>query len=282
MTARPAELLPDRPFVIPPEVAERVARDCSLSTEDLLLSLVPVAQRSVRAPISNYRVGVAGLGASGTIYLGVNLEFPGHALNQAVHGEQFVVARALAHGETGLQALAVSSIPCGHCRQFLHELEDASDLRILVAGQAALHLGELLPRFFGPNDLGNQAALLRSPPWALAGEPASALESAALRAARRAYAPYSRCPAGVALETEEGIFSGSYIENAAFNPSLSPLQAALSGLVAGGLGYDAIRRACLVEARTSAGPSQEDSTRTLLRLVAPEAELMARRAQLEG
>src|SRR5437870_5110463 len=51
----------------------------------------------------------------------------------------------------------------------------------------------------------------------------------ALAAAEASYAPYSRGFAGVALETASGaVHTGRYAENAAFNPSLSPLACALA------------------------------------------------------
>ncbi|XNM78622.1 hypothetical protein ACLK19_14305 [Escherichia coli] len=50
----------------------------------------------------------------------------------------------------------------------------------------------------------------------------------AIAAADRSHMPYSKSPSGVALECKDGrIFSGSYAENAAFNPTLPPLQGAL-------------------------------------------------------
>lgn len=39
-----------------------------------------------------------------------------------VHAEQFLVVNALRHKESKLEIIAVSSGPCGHCRQFLTEL----------------------------------------------------------------------------------------------------------------------------------------------------------------
>ena len=61
------------------------------------------------------------------------------------------------------------------------------------------------------------------------------------------YAPYSKSFAGVAVRTRDGrIFSGAYAENAAFNPSLSPLQAALSQLNLGGAGWSDIAEGVLV------------------------------------
>ena len=63
-----------------------------------------------------------GLGSSGRLYVGVNLEFARLPVNNSVHAEQFLVVNALHHQERGLTKLAVSEAPCGHCRQFYSEL----------------------------------------------------------------------------------------------------------------------------------------------------------------
>ena len=62
------------------------------------------------------------LGATGRLYVGVNLEFPGLPLHHSVHAEQFLIANAVQAGESALTRLAVSAVPCGHCRQFCSEL----------------------------------------------------------------------------------------------------------------------------------------------------------------
>ena len=51
----------------------------------------------------------------------------------------------------------------------------------------------------------------------------------------QSYSPYNRCPSGVALLLEDGrVLGGGYIENAAHNPGLPPLQAAIvAALIAG-------------------------------------------------
>ncbi|KAL2519384.1 Cytidine deaminase 1 [Abeliophyllum distichum] len=75
------------------------------------------------------------------------------------------------------------------------------------------------------------------------------LRKAALEATNNAHAPYSGCPSGVALMDSEGkVYRGSYVESAAYNPSLGPVQAALVAYVAGGGGgYESIVAAVLVE-----------------------------------
>lgn len=61
---------------------------------------------------------------------------------------------------------------------------------------------------------------------------------AALQQAVQSYAPYSRCPSGLAIATAAGaVYSGPYLESAAFNPSLGPLQAAVIDAVTDGIAY---------------------------------------------
>ena len=274
MTEELKRLLPPNPFHITAAEATLLSEKLNLSRQQLMMELIPVARCHARPSISHYQVGAVGLGQSGDLYLGVNLEFDRQALNQTVHGEQFVTANAMAHGEKALVALAVSAEPCGHCRQFLNELDGGGDLTVLIPDKAPIRLEELLPRSFGPSDLGIQAGLLAqtAAPLALPAE-APPLAREALEAANRSYAPYSRNPAGVALRTGDGtVFRGAYAENVAFNPSLSPLQAALIQMVAAGRDYREIAEAALVEAE-EAQVSQVGTTRFLLEQVAPEARL---------
>lgn len=274
MTERLKALLPKNPFHISAGEADRLASELGVSKQQLMVELIPVARAYARPPISHYQVGAVGLGKSGDLYLGVNLEFDRQALNQTVHGEQFVTANAMAHGETGLEAIAVSAEPCGHCRQFLNELDGGGNLTVYIPEKQPIQLQELLPRSFGPADLGIQAGLLaqHSAPLALP-EGAPELARQAAEVANTSYAPYSKNPSGVALRTADGAtFRGAYAENAAFNPSLSPLQAALIQMVAAGRDYREIAEAALVEAR-DAQVSQIGNTRFLLEQIAPQVRL---------
>jgi cytidine deaminase len=279
LTERLRQLLPERPFHIKAAEARRIAAELGISVEQMMIELIPIAKASARPPVSNYQVGAVGMGRSGDLYLGVNMEYPGQALNQTVHGEQFVTANAMAHGETGLTTLAVSAEPCGHCRQFLNELEGGGRLKILIPDKEPVLLEELLPRNFGPQNLNIQGGLLTPQDHRLSlPGPLDELARAALAAANRAYAPYSHNAAGIAIQTRDGkIYSGSYAENAAFNPSLSPLQAALVHLVSEGKEYSEITRAVLVEKEALA--SQEPATRMLLESLAPGAELRVLKAR---
>jgi cytidine deaminase len=276
LTAALKAMLPDHPFVISADKAKELQKALNLSTEQLLMALIPVAKEYARPPISNFHVGAAGLGKSGQIYLGVNLEFPGNALNQTVHGEQFTVTNALRNGEQGLDMLAVSAAPCGHCRQWLNEVTGGADLKILTPDNPPTPLKELLPASFGPGDLGVTGALLspqeqhlQEHPGQLHSDPS--LAAASLQAADASYAPYSHSPSGVAVRLKDGtMYTGKYSENAAFNPSLSPLQGAIIGMVAEGRSYDEIEHVVLTE-KGGAPASQQAATRTLLESVNPEA-----------
>ncbi|CAI9782673.1 unnamed protein product [Fraxinus pennsylvanica] len=99
------------------------------------------------------------------------------------------------------------------------------------------------------------------------------LRKAALEAANNSHAPYSGCPSGVALMDSEGkVYRGSYLESAAYNPSLGPIQAALVAFLAGGgVGYKGIVAAVLVE-KEEAKVKQEDTARLILKAVSPRCE----------
>ncbi len=239
-----------------------------LPVEQLMLDLVPVARSYAIPPISNFSVGAVGLGVSGALYFGANCEFSGEALSFTVHAEQAVVAAAMGSGERGIEKLAVSAPPCGHCRQFLYELTTASKLSILLPSSEPTPLRSLLPAAFGPDDLGVTAALLSPQDHGLmlaSGATGDPLVAAALRAANASYAPYSRSFSGIALRAQDGsLHSGSVAENAAFNPSLSPLAAALVSLVVNGDKKNGdITDAVLVEA-AGAAASQVSAARAVL------------------
>jgi cytidine deaminase len=163
--------------------------------------------------------------------------------------------------------LAVSAAPCGYCRQFLYELTTASTLLILLPNTPPVLLTSLIPDAFGPADLGVTAALMspQSHDMTLSPVPGDSVVETALKAANASYAPYTFDYAGMALKTKDGqIFTGSIAENAAYNPSMSPLEAAVVNLViSGGKSYSDIVDAVLVEAEGSK-VSQVAATRAVL------------------
>jgi cytidine deaminase len=250
---------------LPADVVATIV-DGSVAIEQLMLDLIPLAKTFAIPPISNFFVGVVALGASGNLYFGANYEFIGHALSFSVHGEQAATVQALSFGETGIEMLAISAAPCGYCRQFLNELTTASTLQIILPNTPATLLTTLLPAAFGPGDLGVTAGLMSPQSHGMMlPSPADDVAKAALSAANASYAPYSSSYAGVALQTSDGgIYTGSVAENAAFNPSMSPLEAAVASLViSGGRTYSDIVDAVLVEA-TASKASQAGVTRDVL------------------
>ena len=132
----------------------------------------------------------------------------------------------------------------------MNELNCAPELSVNLKATGVKALTTLLPDSFGPIDLGISESLLAAKPVGLTlqQQSESALAQAALKAANGSYAPYSHCHAGIALKTTTGtVITGRYIENAAFNPSLSPLQSVLINLNLAGYTLADINAMVLVE-----------------------------------
>jgi cytidine deaminase len=236
--------------------AGRLRSELGIEQEALLLGLVGVAANLARAPISNFKVGAVAEGTSGSLYLGANIEIMRGTLALSIHAEQAAIINAHAHGEGGVKRLAITAEPCGYCRQFLKELTTAEELTILT-GTRSLALNDLLPNAFGPADLGVDARLLSSQDhgmsFAASGGEISEARQSALAAANRSYAPYTRAYGGAAITTKAGeIFAGSYLENAAFNPSLEPVQCAVALAVLSGVNLEEI--ASIEVVQRSGGP----------------------------
>jgi cytidine deaminase len=249
---------------LPAAVVDRVVAS-GIPLEQLMLALIPLAKKFAIPPISNFYVGAVAHGLSGSLYFGANYEFPGQALSFTVHGEQAATAHAISFGETGIDLLAVSAAPCGYCRQFLYELTTASKLLIILPDTPTTPLTALLPNAFGPQDVGVTAALMSPQSHGMTLPTPDEVTQAALAAANSSYAPYSLSYAGVALKTSDGhIYTGGVAENAAFNPSMSPLEAAVVTLTINGRKkYSDITDAVLVEAANSQA-SQISATRDVL------------------
>ena len=245
------------------------------TVEELMVALLPLARTYARPPISNYLVGAVARGISGNLYLGANIEIPGHSLGFSVHGEQFALSNAYMHSERGISAIAVTAAPCGHCRQFMNEMAPSGDIQVLIAGNPGVTLTALLPMAFGPKDLGFADGALPVKEVNLARPKGQSddVTLAALDGARKSYAPYTKAHSGIAIATQSGrIYKGAYIENVAFNPSLSPLQTALAALIVAGDDMSAIARVVLVEIE-DAKISQKSVTEAALTAIAPAAVL---------
>ena len=102
-----------------------------------------------------------------------------------------------------------------------------------------------------------------------AGCPTQEAAQEALEAAERSYAPYSGCPAGLALLAGPGggrAYTGGVLESCAYNPTINPLQAACIVFVAQGQGEfsevghpcSLTRRACTLH--LCVWPAQDSGT----------------------
>jgi len=110
-------------------------------------------------PYSGVEVGAALLCADGRVFVGCNVENASFGLTLCA--ERVAVVRAVSEGIKDLVGIAICSnrpepmMPCGACRQFLHEF--ASDLFVIVQGRGEERvessLAKLLPQSFGPGDL---------------------------------------------------------------------------------------------------------------------------------
>ncbi|VVA94785.1 unnamed protein product [Arabis nemorensis] len=243
------------------------------------------------APISGINVGAVGLGSSDDmIFLGINVELPGLPLHHSIHAVQFLVTNLALNSQRFLRDLVVSSndstfdAPCGHCRQFLQELRESPIIKILTKNPEKneneyVELKSLFPRsetLILPEDFPVPLLLqTRNNGLTLTGDicecddSCTHLKCRALAAANKSFAPYSKCPSGVALRDCDGkVYRGWYMESVAFNPSLGPLQAALVDFVAsGGKGFEKIVEAVLVE-KKDAVVSQEKTARMILETIA--------------
>ncbi|HEY5552785.1 MAG TPA: cytidine deaminase [Opitutaceae bacterium] len=112
------------------------------------------------APYSKFRVGAAVLGDSGKIHAGCNVENASYGLTSCA--ERNAIFAAIAAGEHAIRAVVIytptptATAPCGACRQVIREFgPDALVISVCDGnGRIESTLGELLPKSFGPEDLG--------------------------------------------------------------------------------------------------------------------------------
>lgn len=202
------------------------AQNTSLSE---IAEILQVAKQFSVAPISGFHVGACAIGASGNIYIGANMEFSGAPLSASLHAEQSALVNAWMHGENEITDLHVTEAPCGHCRQFLRELNNESTIRIHTQEKIYL-LADLLPDAFVLDPKKNYG-LLNTPPHKLEAihSTENNLLVRALNAAQLSYVPYTLNPEGCILECSSGqLFSGRTAESAAYNPTVNAVICALN------------------------------------------------------
>ena len=122
--------------------------------DELFAAAREVRQRAY-APYSSFPVGSAGLVDDGRVVVGCNVENASYGL--ALCAECGMISALHASGGGRLVAVVTRKgdggpvLPCGRCRQLLHECGGPD---LLVDGDGThRRLAELLPDAFGPDDL---------------------------------------------------------------------------------------------------------------------------------
>ena len=126
---------------------------------DDLLRVAHAAAELAYSPYSKVRVGAALMSVDGQVFTGCNVENASYGLT--ICAERVAFVKAISAGQRDFRALALATdlphplVPCGACRQFMHEF--APELRLMIQGAEGpridVGLPELLPRAFGPRDL---------------------------------------------------------------------------------------------------------------------------------
>ena len=261
--------------VIASENVLNISNEFGLDNDQIMELFRPYSKMYSKSPISNYKVGAVCKGGSGNLYFGSNIEILNESLSFTLHAEQAAIINAWNNGETQIRYINVGGSPCGHCLQFLNELNNADSLVIVNPKGQNFRIKDLLTLAFGPKNLGVKAGLLsnQNNDLELDNDSQDKLINQALLAAKNSYAPYSKSYSGIALITKDSrVFYGSYAENAAFNPSVSPVESVLSSLNLSKVPFDQIVRAVLVEIKSSK-VSQKNTFQSILKRVAPNAKL---------
>lgn len=244
----PILLAEDFDATLSPEQFQELLCISGLKDDELRVALLPFAAAYSYAPISNFFVGAIVRGLSGRLYFGANVEILGAQLGQTVHAEQAAISHAWMKGEQGISDITINFSPCGHCRQFMNELTTADKLVVQLPQRDEKTLQEYLPESFGPSDLGIQSGLMSTVDHGKQTQETDEMVQKAVGALNRSHAPYTKNLSGVSLKLNTGkVYLGAYAENAAFNPSLPPLQVAMIQLLLDGQSLFDIESAALAE-----------------------------------
>ncbi len=259
------------------------------------LELVEQAKTFARPTVSGRQVGVVGIGESGRVYLGTNVEIKGAGPTEVIHGEPFTLTLAKQFGEKKMERMLLSYQPCASCRGIIRELGDENlKLNFIETDPNDVHNSALSKRFtqdtignlyehahtyatpetnFLKHEQNNLSATYIIPKL-------NAHQQKALDAANNTYLPNPRKTwAGVAVKLRDGQeLSGSAITVSGPNPTISPMQNILVQLTSQNIDFDLIDRVTLVEPK-DADYSFFAQTRGIIEALAPSARL--NRIQLE-
>jgi cytidine deaminase len=127
--------------------------------DDELVARARGALKHAYSPYSDVRVGAALRARDGTIFTGCNVENASYGMTWCA--ERTAIVKAISEGAREFTDIAIVTsldgalMPCGACRQVLHEFAPA--LRLVVEGSSGARqettLAALLPDAFGPSAL---------------------------------------------------------------------------------------------------------------------------------
>ena len=135
-----------------------------MKPDDLIVREMQVAaeaaMKNAYCRYSKFRVGAAVLSAEGEIFAGCNVENASYGLTMCA--ERNAIFQAVAQGGRDITAVVIVTAtkaptpPCGACRQVLNEFGPNAEVFLFGTGKAGtkFKLAKLLPRAFGPKNLG--------------------------------------------------------------------------------------------------------------------------------
>jgi cytidine deaminase len=127
-----------------------------------LIAAARSAAARAYCPYSRFRVGAAVLTDRGEIFAACNVENASYGLTICAERNAVFQAVTQTPGTTRILAVVVytptesPTAPCGACRQVINEFGPKALLLSVCDGPEIIQalLGELLPRAFGPSNLG--------------------------------------------------------------------------------------------------------------------------------
>lgn len=112
------------------------------------------------SPYSKFPVGAAVLTSDGKVFTGCNVENASYG--NTICAERTAIVKAVSEGFREFSMIAVvcenakDAWPCGACRQFISEF--GGNISVVAEGKNGqiqqCQISELLPRMFGPGELG--------------------------------------------------------------------------------------------------------------------------------
>ncbi len=119
-----------------------------------LLEIAREAAKNAYVPYSRFPVGAALECSDGTVYTGCNVE--NAALGSTICAERTAFVKAISEGKRDFKRIAIHGegenycMPCGACRQFMHEFAPQLEVLSTKAGgrYVSYTLDKLMPHAF--------------------------------------------------------------------------------------------------------------------------------------